>query len=534
MGARTEGERLKMNHRYLLVLLAALFALGSISPAFAAGSDASGSDEEEGYYYIDDEGKYIEFDAFDPYDTGTDEDAAFFETFSTAWFIDHPGKKEYTITTATQLQGLANLVNEGHYDGFSANKHEDFKGVTIRLGRSIILKDDFTPIGRSEDISFKGTFDGAGHTIKGLSVSENGGYAGLFGYLDGTVRNLTVEGGVKSSGPVCGGVAGYISKYGEIRSCMSFAEVSGKAKTGGIAGFNDGGRIIGCVNFGAVTGTMKVGGVAGENWGTVKKCGNRGEIRSTERGATTFGTGGVCGRSVSKDSVIDRSFNAGNIFSGTEGTGGVCGYMNAKGSKITSCYNTGHLAVSNNAVINTDNIRGYAGGIVGIAGIKGVRISDCYNAGTINNSDISGGIIGSYLNESKFIEEPYIKNNYYLSTSGLRGVGSDDAGKSQNYRDGTEKIAFATLISGASRIGPYYVEDPHNYYGAAGFPVLKWQVKMGRFETARLSCISERQQELFDRYLVKNPPNKRDGWTIMMFVNHGAFTSNAIGDFYEK
>lgn len=514
----------------LPALIAVLFMLGSFGTAFAE----NGSEEDTTYYYVDDDGKYVEVEGYDPYDTEDDEDAAFYETFSTSWFSDHPGKTEYTITTASQLQGLADLVNEGHFDGYEANQYEDFKGITIRLGRDISLRDSFTPIGRSEEIAFRGTFDGAGHTIKGLDLKENGGYAGLFGYLDGTVRDLTVEGTVKSSGSECGAIAGYVSSNGVIWKCTSKADVSGQAKTGGIAGFNDGGTVAGCMNYGNVTGTMKVGGVVGENWGIIKKCGNRGEIRSSVRGATTYGTGGVAGRSVSVHSMIDRCFNAGNIFSGTEGTGGVVGYMNARGAEITSSYNTGHISVKNNAVINTNNIRGYAGGVIGIAGVKGIKITDCYNAGSINNSDISGGVIGSYLNESKLTEEPYIKNNYYLSTSRLKGVGSDNVGKSRNYRDGTERIAPATLISSVSKLGPYYADNSQSYYGPGGFPVLKWQVKMGKIENARLSCISAKRQQLFDRYVMKHPVSSREEWPIMMFFNYSAFTSQAIGDFYEK
>lgn len=536
MGARTEGERLIMRKGYILpVLLAAVFALGSFSPVFAEIGNNTDTDDDYTYYYIDDDGKYVEVNGDNSTNTEEeDEDAAFFDAFSTSWFLDHPGQRVYTITTASQLQGLANLVNEGHFDGYAANRYEDFKGVTIKLGRNITLKEDFTPIGRSEEIAFRGIFDGAGHTILGLSVNENGGYAGLFGYLDGTVRDLTVEGTVDSSGPVCGSLAGYVSENGIVWNCASGADVTGKAKTGGIAGFNDGGKIAGCMNYGDVKGTLKVGGVVGENWGTIMKCGNRGEVRSSVRGATTYGTGGVAGRSVSEYSVIDRCFNAGNIFSGTEGTGGVVGYMNARGSEVTSSYNTGHIVVHNNSVIKTDNIRGYAGGIVGIAGVKGLKISDCYNAGSINNSDISGGVIGRYLNESKNNEEPFIKNNYYLNASRLKGVGSDFFGKAVNYREGTEKISPATLINAASKLGPYYVENTQSFYGSEGFPVLKWQVKLGKLETARLSNLTEKRQKSFDRFLLKHPTTSRKEWPILMFFDYSAFTTQAIGDFYEK
>ncbi len=475
--------------------------------------------------YYDDEysdSEYEEYEEFEEYN------------FDTSWFEEHQMADEYIISNSSQLKGLVKLVNEAHYDGFNANQYEDFKGKTIKLTRDITLQENFTPIGRSEEIPFRGTFDGNGHEIKGLNVSENGGYAGLFGYLDGTVKNLEIEGTVKSSGPVCGAFAGYMMENALIWNCTSCAEVTGKAKTGGITGHNDGGTVARCVNYGNVKGTMKVGGVVGENWGTVQRCGNRGEVISSVRGATTYGTGGVCGRSVSQKSLIDRSFNTGRIISGTEGTGGICGYMNASGSEIISSYNTGQITVKNNSVINTDNIRGFAGGIVGIAGVKGVIIAECYNAGQIDNSDISGGIIGCYLNESKLEEEPYIRNNFYLSSSGLRGVGSDNAGKPQNYGEGTQKIAQAALINGSSKLGSAYMEDSQSYYGADGYPVLKWQKKLGKVESKRLTCIPENVQEELDRYIEKNPQNERPEATVLMFFDHSSFSSRAIGDYNEK
>ncbi|MCR5034563.1 MAG: hypothetical protein K6B42_03980 [Clostridia bacterium] len=511
-----------------LTAFSVIFFTGSMLPVFAGGMD-----DDDGNYMYDDDGNYIEYEEYDP-NEDVEEDVIT-SSFSTSWFDNHRRSKEYTITTAIQLQGLADLVNESRYDDYtnSANHYESFEGKIIKLGRDITVRDNFTPIGWSEDVCFKGAFDGNGHTIKGLDFNENGGDAGLFGYLDGTVRNLKLQGTVKSSGGECGAFAGYLGKDGVVQNCKSYVTVTGKAMTGGIVGRNDGGTITECVNHGDVTGTFKVGGIVGENRGKVAKCGNRGEVESSERGATTYGTGGVCGRSVSEHSVIERCFNTGLVSSGTEGTGGICGYMNARGSKIISCYNTGHLKVRNNAVIPTDNIRGYAGGIIGIAGMKGLVISDCYNTGDIDNSDISGGIIGAYLDESESTDDPYIRNNYYLSASGVKGVGSDFSGTAKNIREGTQRIAQATLISSASKLGNAYIEDSQNNYGADGYPVLRWQKKQGKVKRSRLTCVSADMQKNYDRFLAKNPVSERPEWPVIIFFNHSAFTSQAIGNFHE-
>ena len=470
---------------------------------------------------------------YDPYDEEEDTEEVALPTFSTTWFDNHQRDTEFTLYTSSQVEGLAYLVNQSHFDGYVANKYESFRGKTIKLGRDITIRDTFTPIGRSEDVCFEGIFDGNGHSIT-VDINENGGYTGFFGYLNGTVRNLTVKGNVRSSGNECGALAGHLGSKGVIKKCVSDADVKGGSKTGGIVGYNKGGSIERCVNNGDVRGTFKVGGVVGENWGSVIKCGNRGKVVSTERGATTYGTGGVCGRSVSPDSIIEECFNTGNVISGTEGTGGICGYMNAKGSKIVNSYNTGHIKVNNNKLLSQNGIRGYAGGIVGIAGVKGVVLSNCYNAGSIVNSDISGGIIGDYLDESKFTDDPYISNNYYLSINGVKGIGSDNEGDSKNIREGTDRIAQATLISGSSKLGETYIDDSQNYYGANGFPALRWQKKLGKVKTTRLPCITAGMQKEFDQYIQKNPAYERPEWPVLIFFNHSAFSSQAIGDFHEE
>ena len=486
------------------VSLSLLFAVGSALPVFAMGT-------------VDD----------------TTEEETIVDTFSTLWFDNHRNSNEFVIYTASQLQGLSYLVDEGHFDGFEANHHETFKGKTIKLGRDISMRDSFKPIGNSEDICFQGIFDGNGHTIT-LNISENGGYTGLFGYLGGTVTNLKLKGSVRSTGAECGAIAGYLGDTGVIRNCKTDVTVTGTAKTGGITGHNNKGTVVGCVNNGNVKGTIKIGGIVGENWGTVLKCGNRGTVESLKRGATTYGTGGICGRSVSSDASISKCFNTGTVISKTEGTGGICGYMNAKGSKILSCYNTGDIKVKNSSLLESDGIRGYAGGIVGIAGVKGLKIRNCYNTGSIDNSDISGGIIGDYLDESRFTEDPYISNNYYLNVTGIKGIGRDFEGNAKNIREGTEKIAPATLMSCAKKLGSAYMENAHAYYGADGFPVLKWQKKLGQHKKTHLSCLSSELQTKYDRYLTEHPKSKRAERPVMIFFNHSAFTSQAIGDFHEQ
>ena len=94
------------------------------------------------------------------------------------------------ISTAQQLEWLADIVNRGN--GMS--------GKTFVLLNDIDMSgiDDWTPIG--DYYLFRGTLDGQGHTIRNLTITSvnpsrtnaNPGY-GLFGYMNGTVKNLNLD-----------------------------------------------------------------------------------------------------------------------------------------------------------------------------------------------------------------------------------------------------------------------------------------------------------------------------------------------------
>ena len=89
----------------------------------------------------------------------------------------------YTVYNADGLLNVAELVNGGKTD------------INITLDKNIDLTGkDWTPIGTDYDNSYKGTFDGGGHTITGLTFTTNDEYAGLFGWLNraGTVKNVVM------------------------------------------------------------------------------------------------------------------------------------------------------------------------------------------------------------------------------------------------------------------------------------------------------------------------------------------------------
>ena len=195
----------------------------------------------------------------------------------------------YTVYNADGLLNVAKLVNGGKTD------------INITLDKNIDLTGKgWTPIGTSFDNSYKGTFDGGGHTITGLTVTTNDQFVGLFGYLNraGTVKNVVMEGIQITSNHMfgcTGGVVGY--SWGTIENCSVSGSVSGTDCVGGVVGSQKAGSIIGCCTSATVKGTHYVGGVAGEKWGTMTACYATGNVTSTGSSTGNVHIGGLFGDS---------------------------------------------------------------------------------------------------------------------------------------------------------------------------------------------------------------------------------------------
>ena len=167
----------------------------------------------------------------------------------------------YTVTSADGLMNVAELVNGGKTD------------INITLDKNIDLTGkDWTPIGTSAHNSYKGTFDGGGHTITGLTFTTNDENVGLFGHLNraGMVKNVVMEGiqitSNQINGGSIGGVVGY--SWGTIENCSVSGSVSGTVYVGGVVGAQWGGSITGCSSSATVKGMVDVGGVVGQVNGT--------------------------------------------------------------------------------------------------------------------------------------------------------------------------------------------------------------------------------------------------------------------------
>ena len=236
----------------------------------------------------------------------------------------------YTVTSADGLMNIAELVNGGKTD------------INITLDKNIDLTGkDWTPIGTSFDNSYKGTFDGGGHTITGLAVTTNDQFVGLFGYLNraGTVKNVVMEGIQITSNHMfgcTGGMVGY--SWGTIENCSVSGSVSGTDCVGGVVGSQKAGSIIGCCTSATVKGTHYVGGVAGEKWGTMTACYATGNVTLEIASQKNLSGGGVVG--LNGGSRVLACYATGNVTSTGSSTGNVHigGLFGDSYTTVTACY----------------------------------------------------------------------------------------------------------------------------------------------------------------------------------------------------
>ena len=236
----------------------------------------------------------------------------------------------YTVTSADGLMNIAELVNGGKTD------------INITLDTDIDLTGkDWMPIGTSNP--YTGTFDGGGHTIKGLTVTTNDEYAGLFGWLGdaGTVKNVVMEGvqiTKNHSSGFAGGVAGF--SWGTIENCSVSGSVSGTVYVGGVVGAQWNGSITGCSSSATVKGTVYVGGVTGQtnSSATLTACYATGNVIIEIDPTKNISGGGLVG--FNGGNGVRACYATGNVTSTGNSTGNVHigGFLGDNYTTVTACY----------------------------------------------------------------------------------------------------------------------------------------------------------------------------------------------------
>ena len=246
-------------------------------------------------------------------------------------YIYDSNTKTYTVYNANGLMNVAELVNGGKTD------------INITLDTNIDLTGkDWTPIGTDYDNSYKGTFDGGGHTITGLTFTTNDEFAGLFGWLNrtGTVKNVVMEGVQITSNQIYGGSIGGVVGYswGTIENCSVSGSVSGTNCVGGVVGSQKAGSITGCSSSAIVKGTRYVGGVAGEKWGTMTACYATGNVIIEINPKKNIAGGSLVG--MNAGSSLLACYATGNVTSTGSSTGKVHigGFLGNNYTTVTACY----------------------------------------------------------------------------------------------------------------------------------------------------------------------------------------------------
>ena len=248
-------------------------------------------------------------------------------------YIYDSNTKTYTVYNTNGLMNIAELVNGGKSD------------INITLDTDIDLTGkDWTPIGTDYDNSYKGTFDGGGHTITGLTFTTNDEYAGLFGWLNraGTVKNVVMEGVQITSNQIYGGSIGGVVGYswGTIENCSVSGSVSGTVYVGGVVGVQIGGSITGCSSSATVKGMVDVGGVAGQtnSSATLTACYATGNVTIEINPAKNIAGGSLVG--MNAGSSLLACYATGNVTSTGSSTGKVHigGFLGNNYTTVTAGY----------------------------------------------------------------------------------------------------------------------------------------------------------------------------------------------------
>lgn len=232
----------------------------------------------------------------------------------------------------------------------------DADGFYFRLNTDVNYIDySWLPIG-TEEHPFRGYLDGGGHAVhvSFINTSEDLDFWGLFGYLQGRVKNLFLYDVSISADDHVGALAGFcngtVSHCSTLSSCSSTPVVQGQNAVGGLIGKAFFSQIFDCYNGSNVRGNQSVGGIVGlidngelitENYlGAVKQSFNYGMISATDADSRV---GGMVGSIENGKWMIENCYNTGAIH-GKTNVAGIMGAMYNAQCTMNNCYNAGYVS----------------------------------------------------------------------------------------------------------------------------------------------------------------------------------------------
>lgn len=268
---------------------------------------------------------------------------------------------------------------------------------------------------------FMGEFDGQGHKITGLTLSNSD--SGLFWYIGATgyVHNLTID----SANVLFSDNAAVLvhNNYGRLEKC-AVVNTNITADTGAVLG--------GMVsrNYGVIRDSYVQGGTLTSN--TTSSVGHAGFVGANEAGG-----------------LIERCWSSMDISTQSAHAAGFVGL--GYGGTIRNCFALGNVSA-----------RGYSGGFVGRSVYQGNVYKNCYAAGTVTVTGTEGngnGFIGGNQPSSAFQydQSEGIQNCYYNSAT----ASTHDYGAIGKSLDEMKADTFLAALSG-SAAGVWTQDADHN------------------------------------------------------------------------
>ncbi len=332
------------------------------------------------------------------------------------WYLDEvkfTDKFGVSLTNYDQTNDIT-LKAVFYIDYIEIYTAEDLIAINNDLGASYRLKNDidlggveWIPLGNNLT-PFTGIFDGQWYTISGINITTSQTYIGLFGYNEGTLKNIVLDQltinvtGAVEQNLYGAGLVGY--NKGLIDDITNLtgniyikARGGANAYVGGIVGYQNTSIELSYLhNDFMIEGDLatSVGGLVGEGFTTtISNSYNSGSVSGSDQ------VGGLVG--FGNTTTISGSYNSGSV-SGGFYVGGLVGYGNTT-TTISSSYNSG--AVSGSYLVG------------GLVGVGFATISGSYNSGSVSGSAQVGGLVG--LGNNTEISSSYNSG----SVSGITYVG---------------------------------------------------------------------------------------------------------------
>ena len=383
----------------------------------------------------------------------------------------------YKIYTASDWNDFSDLVtnNEGK---------AGYQDKYIEVVADIDFENTFVkPAGKSAQMSFKGTLDGNGYTLKNAKIGDGtASHQAFFYLLNGTVKNLnfdniTVTGGNANSAASSAAVltAGQSTVAFTIENChITNSSVISGPEQGTAGGSYAGGFVGRCNNSSVVIRNCSISNstitASNENAGGVVALLGAGTLDDARSTGNTIKTenkgvsGGVVGMLTGTATIVNISSEnntciANNPSSG--GAGGVVGNCNSNDVKMINIYSSG-----NTIKTTAHSFTLYLGGVVGGNGtVYSALLANCFvKSGSVEYvfspaaDKPYGGCVGIIAGYPNITWDNCIYNQTYRDKFDVQFTSAakddSDAKTSYRYAVGAKRNVITNASwAGADKIG---------------------------------------------------------------------------------